>query len=114
MRNSTGSRSRERRAHRASTRRRAWRSLSAISGIILRDMERLAPTLEEALAGLRLCATVARSDGILSPKESALLSAAGRALGAPCDPTGLASVSTEEIASALPDPAMRERAIQAA
>jgi tellurite resistance protein len=77
-------------------------------------MERLAPTADEALAGLRMCATVARADGELSPKETALLSAAGRALGAPCDPATLPPIDAGDVAMALRDPVMRERAVQAA
>lgn len=77
-------------------------------------MDRLALTETEAMAGLRMCATIARADGALSPKEVSLISAAGRALGRACEPESLRPIGADELASALVGPAVRERAVQAA
>src|SRR5438132_14117846 len=70
-------------------------------------MEALAPTPDEAMAGLRMCKAVALADGDLAPGEAALLRAAASALGIGCSPEELRPATPEEVASALPSALLR-------
>ena len=71
-------------------------------------------TAQEAIAGLRGAKAIALADGNLSEKELALLEAAARALGVICDVAALEPATAEEVAAALPEGVLRERAVQAA
>lgn len=76
-------------------------------------MERIEPSAGEAMAGLRLMKAIAVADGALTEKESALIAAAARALGQPCEARDLEPITPEEVAAALATPLLRERAVQA-
>jgi tellurite resistance protein len=77
-------------------------------------VERLAPTVEEAVAALRMMKAIALADGGLDEREVSLIGASARALGVSCDARTLAPATAEEVGAALGDPRLRERAVQAA
>lgn len=68
---------------------------------------------EEAYASLRAMATCARADGELSAIEEDTLRVAAKLLGVSCDPDHLADIPVDELARVFPEPARRERVVQA-
>lgn len=78
-----------------------------------RAMETLSFTPEEARAGLRAMKSVALANGVFEKHERALLGVCAGALGVDEDLDALATIEPGELAAALPEGLVRERAVQA-